>query len=194
VLSKNKKLLQKVMKTLLLLLPPVEKFDDKDKKENRFFFLRFLNWVVASQFVWRKYQTLRCCSNCCKTPCYPTNGRTALNGGRKYLARLPFYFRHSLRTKMNSYNIRQWRKGFPNGTGKKGLDNCGKNAKKADLAQRFPVLPAAGGGAAAVEGESLRQASILPSIHPSLKVVLPDAISRLYHRTIDLKSQLRSFR
>ena len=104
-------------------------------------------------------------------------GRTALNGGRKYLARLCFYFRHSLRSKMNFRKIRQRRKGFPNITGKKGLDKCGKKPKKAALAQRFPVFPAAGGGAAAVEGESLRQANILPSIHPHppLKVVLPNA-------------------
>jgi hypothetical protein len=76
---------------------------------------------------------------------------------------------------MNSGKIRQRRKGFPTSTGKKGLDNCGKNPKKAALAQQFPVFPATGGGAAAVEGESLRQASILPSIHPHppLKVVLP---------------------
>jgi hypothetical protein len=38
-----------------------------------------------------------------------------------------------------------------------GLDNCGKKRKKADLAQQFPVFAAAGGGAAAVEGELLRQ-------------------------------------
>ena len=41
--------------------------------------------------------------------------------------------------------------------GKRGLDNCGKNHKKPYLAQRFPVFAAAGEGAAAVEGESLRQ-------------------------------------
>jgi hypothetical protein len=94
------------------------------------------------------------------------HGRIALNGGHKYLARLPFYFRHSFRSKMTSRKIRQRRKGFPNITGEKGLDNCGKNPKKADLAQRFPVFPAAGGGAAAVEGESLRQTKRHPS--PSL--------------------------
>jgi hypothetical protein len=37
-----------------------------------------------------------------------------------------------------------------------GLDNCGKNHKMAYLAQPFPVFAAAGGGAAAVEGELLR--------------------------------------
>jgi hypothetical protein len=38
-----------------------------------------------------------------------------------------------------------------------GLDNCGKKPKKTILAQQFPVFAAAGGGAAAVEGELLRQ-------------------------------------
>jgi hypothetical protein len=43
-----------------------------------------------------------------------------------------------------------------------GLDNCGKNHQKADLAQSFPVFVAAMGGAAAVEGELLRQAKRHP--------------------------------
>jgi hypothetical protein len=37
-----------------------------------------------------------------------------------------------------------------------GLDNCGKEPKKPILAQQFPVFAAAGGGAAADEGELLR--------------------------------------
>ena len=53
---------------------------------------------------------------------------------------------------------RQRRKGFATITGKRRLDNRGKKPKKADLAQQFPVFAAAGKGAAAVEGELLRQA------------------------------------
>ena len=37
------------------------------------------------------------------------------------------------------------------------LDNCGKRAKKANFAQQTSVIAAARGGAAAVEGELLRQ-------------------------------------
>ena len=38
-----------------------------------------------------------------------------------------------------------------------GLDNCGEKAKKARLAQQTGVIAAARGGAAADEGELLRQ-------------------------------------
>jgi hypothetical protein len=41
-----------------------------------------------------------------------------------------------------------------------GLDNCGKKPKKGILAQQFPVFAAAGGGAAAVEGELLRKGKV----------------------------------
>jgi hypothetical protein len=75
------------------------------------------------------------------------------------LARYGYLF---LRSRMNFRKIRQRRKGFSTITGKRGLDNCGKNPKKADLAQQFPVFPAALPPAAAVEGELLRQGKNQP--------------------------------
>jgi hypothetical protein len=36
------------MKTLLLLLPPIEKFDKKDENENREIILDFLNAVLSN--------------------------------------------------------------------------------------------------------------------------------------------------
>ena len=63
----------------------------------------------------------------------------------------------------------QWRNGVFTFTGKRGLDNCGKNPKKADLAQQFPVFFAALPPAAAVEGELLRQAKKVQSAEYKLQ-------------------------
>ena len=54
-------------------------------------------------------------------------------------------------------NCEKWRKRFWQVTGKRGLDNCGEKAKKTRLAQQTGVIAAAGVGAAADEGELLRQ-------------------------------------
>jgi hypothetical protein len=69
-----------------------------------------------------------------------------------------------------------------------GLDNCGEKAKKPNLAQQCPVFAAARGGAAADEGELLRERKVKPKL--SLKSwtgfsILPILWVRFPPETVD---------
>jgi hypothetical protein len=85
----------------------------------------------------------KCCN--CKSAPFSTISTFGENSDENEMAKMA-NFRFSSQNVHKGRQIRQRRKGFPTITGKTGLDNCGKNPKRANLAQQFPVFPAAGGG------------------------------------------------